>query len=107
MQVGATERNGLKLGDMTPAQEKAALALVAAVLSRDGFQKVMAIVDADQVLEEQSAPTRAADARDPLRTRRVLRRDSRQAVGDRSLDDPVRRPSPRHQRDARRRGRTC
>jgi len=28
MQVGATERNGLKLGDMTPAQEKAALALV-------------------------------------------------------------------------------
>ena len=23
MQVGATERNGLKLGDMTPAQEKA------------------------------------------------------------------------------------
>ena len=27
---GATERNGLKLGDMTPAQEKAALALVAA-----------------------------------------------------------------------------
>ena len=29
MQVGATERNGLKLGDMKPAQEKAALALVA------------------------------------------------------------------------------
>ena len=27
MQVGATERNGLKLADMTPAQEKAALAL--------------------------------------------------------------------------------
>src|SRR5512145_1470360 len=48
LQVGATERNGLKLGDMTPAQEKAALALVAATLSRDGFQKAMAIVDADQ-----------------------------------------------------------
>ena len=30
MQVGATERNGLKLAEMTPAQEKAALALVAA-----------------------------------------------------------------------------
>jgi hypothetical protein len=58
MQVGATERNGLKLGDMTPAQEKAALALVAATLSRDGFQKAMAIVDADQVLETRSAPTR-------------------------------------------------
>jgi Protein of unknown function (DUF3500) len=60
MQVGATERNGLKLGDMTPAQEKAALALVAATLSRDGFQKAMAIVDADQLLETRSAPSRAA-----------------------------------------------
>jgi hypothetical protein len=58
MQVGATERNGLKLGDMTPAQEKAALALLATILSRDGFQKTMAIVDADQVLETRSAPTR-------------------------------------------------
>lgn len=62
MQVGATERNGLKLGAMTPAQEKAALALVAATLSPDGFRKAMAIVDADQVLEVRSAPTRAATA---------------------------------------------
>jgi hypothetical protein len=63
MQVGATERNGLKLGDMTPPQEKAALALVASTLSRDGFQKTMAIVDADQVLEERSAPARQATSR--------------------------------------------
>ncbi len=63
MQVGATERNGLKLGDMKPEQEKAALALVAATLSRDGFQKAMAIVEADQVLETRSAPSRAATAR--------------------------------------------
>jgi hypothetical protein len=63
MQVGAIERNGLKLADMTSAQEKAALALVAAMLSRDGFQKVMAIVDADQVLETRSAPTRPATSR--------------------------------------------
>lgn len=62
MQVGATQRNGLKLGDMTPVQEKAALALLSATLSRDGFQKVMAIVDADQVLETRSAPTRPANA---------------------------------------------
>jgi hypothetical protein len=60
MQVGATERNGLKLGAMTPAQEKAALAVLAATLSPEGFQKALAIVDADQVLEEQSAPKRAA-----------------------------------------------
>ena len=63
MQVGATQRNGLKLGDMTPSQEQAALALVAATLSRDGFQKAMAIVDADQVLETRSAPARPATSR--------------------------------------------
>jgi hypothetical protein len=62
MQVGATERNGVKLGALTPAQEKAALAMVASVLSRDGFQKAMQIVDADQLLETRSAPTRAAGA---------------------------------------------
>jgi hypothetical protein len=63
MQVGATDRNGIKLGDMTPAQEKAALALLATVLSRDGFQKAMAIVDADEVLETKPAPTRPATQR--------------------------------------------
>ena len=62
MQVGAKERNGVKLGDMTPPQEKAALAVLTAVLSPDGFQKVMAIVDADQALEVESAPKRAATA---------------------------------------------
>ena len=62
MQVGATERNGLKLANMTPAQEKAALALVATALSREGYQKAMEIVDADQVLETRSAPTRKPGA---------------------------------------------
>jgi hypothetical protein len=63
MQTGATERNGLKFGEMTSAQQDAALALVAATLSRDGYQKVTNIVNADQVLEVTSAPTRAADNR--------------------------------------------
>jgi hypothetical protein len=62
MQVGAATRNGLKLGDMNAAQEKAAMALLAAVLSREGFEKVTAIVDADEVLEQQSAPTRKPGA---------------------------------------------
>jgi len=62
MQTGATERNGLKFGDMTPAQQDAALALVAATLSRAGYQKVTNIVSADQVLEVRSAPTRAASS---------------------------------------------
>jgi hypothetical protein len=60
LQSGATERNGLKLGDMTAAQQEAALALVAAPLSRSGYQKVMNIVNADQVLEEKSSATRPA-----------------------------------------------
>lgn len=63
MQVGATERNGLKLGVLTPAQQDAALALVAAVLSSPGYQKVLNIVNADQVLETSSAPTRGAASR--------------------------------------------
>ena len=70
MQVGATERNGLRLGEMTPAQEKAALALVAATLSREGFQKAMEIVDADEVLETRSAPTRKPGA--PIRFGRAF-----------------------------------
>jgi hypothetical protein len=70
MQVGATERNGLRLGDMTPAQEKAALALLATTLSREGYQKAMEIVDADQVLEERSAPTRKPGA--PIRFGRAF-----------------------------------
>ncbi len=65
MQVGATERNGLKLANMTPAQERAALALVATALSREGYQKAMEIVDADQALETRSAPTRKPGA--PIR----------------------------------------
>ena len=65
MQVGATERNGLKLADMTPAQEKAAMALLATMLSKEGLEKTMAIVDADQVLEVRSAPSRKPGA--PIR----------------------------------------
>src|SRR5690349_11393172 len=40
---GIFQRNGLRLGDLTPTQRKAALALVASALSRDGYQKVTEI----------------------------------------------------------------
>src|SRR4051812_4604472 len=49
------ERNGVKLGDLTPAQQEAALSLVAATLSPAGYQKVMNIVNADETLERASA----------------------------------------------------
>ena len=60
LQTGATERNGVKLGDMTAAQQRAALDLVAATLSPEGFEKVMNIVMADEVLETRVAPERPA-----------------------------------------------
>ena len=101
LQTGATERNGLKLADMTPAQEKAALALVSATLSKEGFQKAMAIVDADQTLELRSAPTRPANSRYAIRAWRILCGDPWRSVGDRHVDDAVRRPSPGHQRHDR------
>src|SRR5688572_7236778 len=63
LHTGATEANGLNLADTAPAQEKAALALLASVLSRDGYTKAMQIVDADQVLETRSAATRGATSR--------------------------------------------
>jgi hypothetical protein len=63
LQVGATERNGLKIGDMTPPQEKAALSLLASALSREGYDKAMAVVDADELLEQRSAPTRKPGSR--------------------------------------------
>ena len=60
------ERNGLKLGDLTAAQQQAALDLVGAALSRTGYQKVMNIVNA----EENFARSRVQDpaaARNPAR----------------------------------------
>jgi Protein of unknown function (DUF3500) len=63
LQSGATERSGVKLGDLTPSQHEAALALVAATLSPTGYRKVMNIVTADEVLETASAPKRAAGSR--------------------------------------------
>src|SRR5262249_37647806 len=55
---GPFERNGVSLGELTRAQQDAALAVVAAALSGAGYQKVLDIVAADQVLEESVGPTR-------------------------------------------------
>ncbi len=60
MQVGATARNGVKLGELNAEQQRAMLALVAAVLSPAGYQKALDIVMADEALERTSAPTRPA-----------------------------------------------
>jgi Protein of unknown function (DUF3500) len=43
-------RNGWRLGDLTAPQRTAALALVAAALSREGYEKVTNIMNGDEVL---------------------------------------------------------
>ena len=48
---GIFQRNGLRFGDMTSRQREAALALVAAALSREGYQKVTDIMNGDEVLK--------------------------------------------------------
>jgi hypothetical protein len=49
---GIFPRNGLRLGDLTARQREAALALVAAALSREGYQKVTDIMNGDEVLRK-------------------------------------------------------
>ncbi len=48
---GIFQRNGMRFGDMTAPQRAAALALVAAALSREGYQKVTDIMNGDEVLK--------------------------------------------------------
>jgi len=45
-------RNGVRLGDLTKEQREKAMAVVAAVLSKEGYQKVVDIMDGDQKLAE-------------------------------------------------------
>jgi hypothetical protein len=51
--TGIFQRNGLRLGDLTARQREAALALVAAALSRSGYQKVIDIMNADEALKNR------------------------------------------------------
>jgi hypothetical protein len=48
--VTMVPRNGVKLGDLSPAQRALAMKAVASVLSKGGYQKVIDIMDGDQQL---------------------------------------------------------
>jgi hypothetical protein len=48
--VTMVRRNGVRLGDLTAKQRALAMDLVAAVLSKNGYQKIRNIMDADQQL---------------------------------------------------------
>ncbi len=47
-------RAGLRLGDLAAAQRSAAMGVLAAALSPEGYQKVAQIVEADEVLRKES-----------------------------------------------------
>jgi hypothetical protein len=53
--VTMVPRNGVRLGDLTKEQRALAMDVLAAVLSKDGYQKVVDIVEADQQLAEAEA----------------------------------------------------
>lgn len=58
--VAIVPRGGMSLQEMTPAQRTAAMALLAAALSRTGFEKVQQIMEGDEVLKTnaQNSPNR-------------------------------------------------
>jgi hypothetical protein len=57
-------RAGLKMGDLTETQKKAAMELLAAALSKHGYEKVLAIVEGDEVLKTASRGPRVMFGRD-------------------------------------------
>jgi len=57
--VSMVPRNGVRMGDLSAQQRAAALELLAAVLSKEGYQKVIDIMDADQQLTTGKAGGKA------------------------------------------------
>jgi hypothetical protein len=58
------KREGLRMGDLTPPQRDAAMAVLAAALSPQGYEKVVQIVEADEVLKKGSGGRGPAFGRD-------------------------------------------
>ena len=57
-------RAGLKMGDLTGPQRKAAMGLLAAMLSKRGYEKVLAIVEGDEALRVASGERGSMFGRD-------------------------------------------
>jgi len=62
--VSMAEHRGLRMGDLKPVQREAALKLLATVLSKMGYEKVVGIVESDEVLRKQSSKGAPAFGRD-------------------------------------------
>ncbi len=65
--VGMVPRAGISLGQMTPAQRSAVMALLSSALSKAGFVKVQQIMEGDEILKEGSAAKTPAVAPDGRR----------------------------------------
>ena len=52
--IGAFQRAGLRMGDLTQPQRDAAMAVLEAALSPQGYEKIVQIVESDEVLKNQS-----------------------------------------------------
>jgi len=52
--VDRVGHGGLRMGDLKPGQREAVMHLLASVLSRMGYEKVVGIVESDEVLKNQS-----------------------------------------------------
>src|ERR1700730_11117598 len=51
------KRQGLRMGDLTKPQREAVLAVLAAALSPQGYEKILQIVEADEVLKKSTGET--------------------------------------------------
>jgi hypothetical protein len=51
--VGAFQRGGLRVGDLTQPQRDAAMAVLASALGSQGYEKVLQILESDEVLKTQ------------------------------------------------------
>ena len=68
---------GLRMGDLTKPQREAALALLAAALSPQGYKKMLQIVEGDEVVEK-------GRRQDDLRARGILHSPSSASLPPRS-----------------------
>jgi hypothetical protein len=53
--VNMAERRGLRMGDLKKTQRDAAMNILSTVLSKMGYEKVVGIVESDEVLRQQSS----------------------------------------------------
>jgi hypothetical protein len=89
------KRQGLRMGDLTKPQREAVLAVLAAALSAQGYEKVLQIVEAEELLKQSSG--------EAILGAMNIMFIPRPAFHHRALDDAVRRAPSRPQHHSCRR----